>query len=59
MLHVVYTRSFLMVSSQLPPRKIAPRSGLGFGLGLGFVFGLGAIYRKKGFVKSNNNRSSD
>ena len=48
-----------MVSSQLPPRKTAPRSGLGFGLGLGFVFGLGAIYRKKGFVKSNNNRSSD
>ena len=29
---------------QLPPRKIAPRLGLGFGLGLGLELGLGAIF---------------
>ena len=29
-----------MVSGQLPPRKIAPRLGLEFGLGLGLVLGL-------------------
>ena len=48
-----------MVSRQLPPRKIAPQSGLGFGLGLGLVLGLGAIYRMKGFAKSDSKRSSD
>ena len=31
-----------MVSGQLPPGKIAPRLGLGFGLGL--VLGLVAIF---------------
>ena len=30
-----------VVSGQLPPRKIAPRLGLEFGLGLGLVLGLG------------------
>ena len=28
-----------MVSGQLPPKKIAPPLGLGFGLELGLVFG--------------------
>ena len=31
-----------MVFGKLPPRKIAPRSGLGFGLGLALELGLGA-----------------
>ena len=33
-----------MVSGQLPPRKIAPRLGLEFGLGLRLVLGLGGNY---------------
>ena len=32
----------LGATRQLPPRKVAPRLGLGFGLGL--VLGLGAIF---------------
>ena len=31
------------MSGKLPPRKIAPRSGPGFGLGLALELGLGAI----------------
>ena len=37
-------RAIYRVSRQLPPRKIAPRLGLGFGLGLGLELGLGAIF---------------
>ena len=33
-----------MVPGQLPPRKIASRLGLAFGLGLGLVLGLGADF---------------
>ena len=36
---------FQSVSGHLPPRKIVPRLGLGFGLGLGLVFGLGLVLR--------------
>ena len=32
----------IMVSGQLPLRKIAPRLGVGFGSKLGLVLGLGA-----------------
>ena len=32
------------VFGQLPPRKIAPRLGLGFGLGLGLVLELGGSF---------------
>ena len=32
------------VSRKLPPRKIAPRSGSGFGLELALELGLGAIF---------------
>ena len=31
-------------SGKLPPRKTAPRSGLGFGLELALELGLGAIF---------------
>ena len=33
-----------MVSGKLPPRKIAPRSGLGFGLRLVLELGLGGNF---------------
>ena len=33
--------TFIWVSGQLPPSKIAPRLGLGFGLRLELVLGLG------------------
>ena len=34
----------MQVPGKLPPRKIAPRSGSGFGLGLVLELGLGAIF---------------
>ena len=40
--------NFNLVSGQLPPRKIAPRLGLGFELGL--VLGLGGQFSSKAIV---------
>ena len=38
------------VSGKLPPRKIAPRSGSGFGLELALELGLGAIFLEPKFM---------
>ena len=44
-----------MVSGRFPPRKIAPRLGLGFGLGLGLELGLGAIFLEGNCPRTEEN----
>ena len=38
-------------TTELPPRKIIPRLGLGFGLGLGLELGLGGIFLGVNFLE--------
>ena len=47
-----YTRYCVRVSGKLSPRKIAPRSGLGFGLGLVLELGSGAIFLGGNFPRT-------
>ena len=41
-----------MVSGKLPPRKIAPRSGSGFGLGLALELGPGGNFPLGNFPRT-------
>ena len=43
----------IWVSGKLPPRKIAPRSGSGFGLGLALELRLGEIFLGGNFPRTN------
>ena len=43
---------YIMVSGQLPLRKIAPRLGLGFSLGLELVLVLGEIFLGGNYPKT-------
>ena len=50
-MYSVLIHLLLMVSGKLPPRKIDPRSGSGFGLRLALELGLGPIFSEAIFLE--------